>query len=225
MEILMGTDDLHHKRKQRSLESQKRKKAIREPYHRVLIGCEGEKSEPYYLASLCEDLKINKSNVDIVGEGVDPLNVVKNTMRRYLESRLVDSYDAVYFVFDKDEHKSYQAALNKIEDLSKNSKTPINAITSYPSFEFWLLLHFERTTSPYAQKGNKSASDQVCIQLKKHISDYKKGNRNIYEMTKSYLSNAIDNAKFVEKQQKAIKEDNPSTNFHYLVQYLQQLKK
>jgi hypothetical protein len=40
----MGTDDLFHKRKARKAESHRRKKAMRAPYERVLIVCEGMKT-------------------------------------------------------------------------------------------------------------------------------------------------------------------------------------
>jgi hypothetical protein len=48
----MGTDDLFHKRKARRLETHRREKAKRAPYERILIVCEGKKTEPHYFQGL-----------------------------------------------------------------------------------------------------------------------------------------------------------------------------
>ena len=48
----MGTDDLFHKRKARKVTQLQRAKESREPYDKVLIVCEGEKTEPHYLMAL-----------------------------------------------------------------------------------------------------------------------------------------------------------------------------
>ena len=44
----MGSEDLFHKRKAKSAEQLERRKAKRSPYEKVLIVCEGEKTEPNY---------------------------------------------------------------------------------------------------------------------------------------------------------------------------------
>jgi hypothetical protein len=44
---LMGSEDLFHKRKARSANKLARKKANRASYDRILIVCEGEKTEPH----------------------------------------------------------------------------------------------------------------------------------------------------------------------------------
>ena len=44
----MGSDDLFHKRKAKQTRDLKRKKDKRAPYDKVLIVCEGGKTEPNY---------------------------------------------------------------------------------------------------------------------------------------------------------------------------------
>jgi len=44
----MGTDNLFHKRKAKKAVDLARRKALRAPYAKVLVVCEGEKTEPYY---------------------------------------------------------------------------------------------------------------------------------------------------------------------------------
>ena len=47
----MGSEDLFHKRKAKAADSLKRRKAKRSSYDKVLIVCEGEKTEPNYFMS------------------------------------------------------------------------------------------------------------------------------------------------------------------------------
>jgi len=48
----MGTDNLFHKRRERRTKDIKRRKSVRAPYDKVLIVCEGEKTEPNYFNDL-----------------------------------------------------------------------------------------------------------------------------------------------------------------------------
>jgi hypothetical protein len=61
----MGTDNLFHKRKARQAESLQRKKAKRDPYARILIVCEGKKTEPNYFKDLRKAFGLNPMNVVI----------------------------------------------------------------------------------------------------------------------------------------------------------------
>ena len=74
----MGTDVLFHKRKARLAESHRREKAKRAPYERVLIVCEGMKTEPNYFRALCRELRLNLANVVIEDKksGLDPKSLV-----------------------------------------------------------------------------------------------------------------------------------------------------
>lgn len=220
----MGTDNLHHKRKHRTINSLKRKQSKRESYDVVLIVCEGKKSEPNYLKGLCDELKLNSANIELLGIGVDPLKIVDSAIQKYNETK---NYDRVYCVFDKDQHQSYQAALEKINSYQqrKSNGIPIYAINSVPCFEYWLLLHFVDTSKPYVKAGNKSAGDQLCSEIETHIQGYEKGQKNIFSLTKSNLQNALNRAKKNNILQENNSTDNPSTKMNQLVEYLMNLKK
>lgn len=129
-----------------------------------------------------------------------------------------DPYDSVFCVFDKDEHAHYNDAVKTIAKLEP--KSVYYAITSVPCFEFWLLLHYCYTTRQFESKKNKSAAEQVVCELKKHISNYEKGDPNIYEKTKASIDKAIINAKKVNEFSKNNGTDNPSTKVYYLVEQL-----
>ena len=215
----MGSDNLFHKRKARQAESLRRKKARRASYDTVLIVCEGEKTEPNYFRELRDDLKLNSANIEITGDagGSSPMNIVDYAFDHYEE------YDQTFCVFDKDRHTNYQAALSKIRDKRQRKGHMLRAITSVPCFEFWLLLHFRKTTRNF-DTGQGSICDRVISALKNDLPDYAKGTKGIYWATKDNIGTAIQRAREVNDHCKHAGTDHPSTQIHELIVYLQQLK-
>ena len=215
----MGSDNLFHKRKVRRVESLRRTRAKRDSYDTVLIVCEGEKTEPYYFQELRDDLQLNPFNIEITGNtrGSSPVNVVNYALKNHKD------YDKTFCVFDQDQHSDYKTALRKIKGREKSREHPVQAITSVPCFEFWLLLHFRMTTKHFAVASG-SICEQVVKELKKFLPDYDKGCRGIYYETKAKLSQAIKNAKNVAAHCEKVGTDHPSTRVHELVTYLQGLK-
>ncbi len=171
----MGSDDLHHKREARRARILARRRSRREDYDRVLIVCEGAKTEKIYLQELRSYLKLNRENIDIVGDsGSSPKSVVRYAKRRYSEEKQKGyTYDKVYCFFDKDTHHRYLQAINDCE-ISRPAGG-FSAITSVPCFEYWLLLHFEYSTKPYTGTATRSACDNLIRDLQKHIKNYAKG--------------------------------------------------
>jgi len=217
----MGSDDLFRKRKERNKDSLHRRKAKRNPYETVLIVCEGGKTEPQYFSKLRSDLKLNSLNVVITGEcGSDPCSVVNHAIKK---AKSDGDYDRVFCVFDKDRHPNYSDALAKIQHTRLKKHQQIEAITSVPCFELWILLHFEYTTHPFDSIGKRSICDSVVHCLKRYIPDYKKGRADIFHITKPYINTAIQNAKNTMVAAQSAKTNNPSTLVHELVQYLQKL--
>lgn len=134
----MGTDNLHHRRKAKSVNEFARKKAKRAPYAKVLIVCEGEKTEPNYFEWLKDHFRLNNANVTVTGKcGSDPHSVVDHAIWRYKVDRTSDAFDKVFCVFDRDVHDTYLQALDKIASIKP--KNTFVAITSEPCFEYWLL--------------------------------------------------------------------------------------
>ena len=111
----MGSDGLHHKRKARLAKYLARRRSRRESYDRVLIVCEGSKTELNYLRDLRDSLKLSSANIEIDGNsGSSPKSVVRYAKRRLSEEKEKgDAYDKVYCVFDKDAHPSYTQAINE----------------------------------------------------------------------------------------------------------------
>jgi hypothetical protein len=219
----MGSENLHHRIKQRTRDSFKRQISRRDPYDFVLIVCEGTKTEPYYLKALCDDLKLNNANIKVVGLGADPLQIVERALKEYNETK---DYDRIFCVFDKDQHPNYQDALIKIKAIRQrpNKSIPIYSIVSVPCFEYWLLLHFIDSARPYNTASNKSPGDLLLNEIKSHIKDYQKGCKDIFYKTKPYLQVAIARARKISMQQEINGTDNPSTNMYELVEYLSSIK-
>ncbi|MFO9208400.1 RloB family protein, partial [Legionella pneumophila serogroup 1] len=166
-----GADKIFQKRKHRGPNSFKRSKNVREAYDVVLIICEGEKTEPHYIKELLSELKLSSANIKVVGLGTDPLTLVEYAVEEYNRTR---DYDRIYCIFDKDKHTTYEQAKEKITLLQKRVKKsiPIYAITSVPCFEYWILLHYVDTASPYNGVGSKSAAfyPEHCIPIMKWLS-------------------------------------------------------
>ncbi|WP_457573176.1 RloB family protein [Desulfolithobacter sp.] len=215
----MGSDNLFHKRRERKAASLRRRGARRDSYDTVLIVCEGEKTEPNYFRELRDDLRLNTANIEITGDtgGSSPMDVVNYGFEHYEE------YDRTFCVFDRDRHTNYQQALNKIRDKRKRKGHTIQAVTSVPCFEFWLLLHFRKTTRNF-DTGPGSICDRVISELKAHLPDYTKGTRGVYHRTKDNLDTAINHAREVVRHCESAGTDHPSTKVHELIGYLQNLK-
>ncbi|NQY64193.1 MAG: RloB domain-containing protein [Alteromonadaceae bacterium] len=220
----MGSDNLFHKRKAKATDRLERRKAKRFPYERVLIVCEGEKTEPNYFSELINFYKLNSANVAIDGTcGSTPKSVFERAVHlAQKEEQKGDAFDRVYCVFDKDNHESYNETVIKI--LTGKSHKTFYAAVSIPCFEYWLLLHFQYTTKPYHTKENSSVGNQVLKELKTLLPTYTKGNNDIFASLYPQLEFAKVNARRALKYAKNNHTDNPSTYIHELVDYLQNLK-
>ncbi len=201
-----------------------RKTGKRAPYKKVLVVCEGEKTEPNYFTGLKDQLRLNTANVEIVGEGATPTKIVQRARGLdKAEQDMGDPFDKVYCVFDK-EHEDYDRAVNTLSALSKNSGGKWEAIVSVPAFEYWLLLHYEYTTRPYQKTGKKSAGEMVISDLKKHCGTYTKNDKNIFRQFQDKLDAAKKNAERSLIAAQREDTDNPSTTVHKLVDFLQKIK-
>lgn len=212
-------------RKPRNLKDLQRRQPSRSSYDRVLIVCEGGKTEPNYFRALTVDLQLNTANVEVDGDsGSSPRSVVEYAKKRYKDDSKQNGsdngFDKVYCVFDQDEHPTYNEALGLIRNSPNNI---FYAITSVPCFEFWLLLHFISTTKPIARTGERSPGDNTRYELKKYLPIYEKGDRDIYKQVKEHTVKAIERAYKAKEAADSVNTDNPSTLVHTLVEYLHRL--
>lgn len=193
----------------------------REPYDRILIVCEGEKTEPNYFEDFRRHFRLSSANIEIAGneEGSNPINVVDYAIKRYRGDR---GYDRVYCVFDRDRHARFGEALLKIEGERNLKKIPIHAVPSIPCFEFWILLHFEYTTRQF-EVVEGSICNEVIRSLGRYLPAYRKGEK-VFDQLAGRMDAAVTNAKQVMVFHESSGTDNPSTRVHELVEYLRSLR-
>lgn len=226
--LRVGSDDLFHKRKAKAAELSRRR-AFRAPYDKVLIVCEGSKTEPLYFQELIDHYEIDTANVRVSGDcGSDPMSVVQHGIQLYLAEKQADSgpFDRVYCVIDRDAHQNYIPAMQSIASAAP-AKT-FFAANSIPCFEYWLLLHFTYTTKPFMPCGKTSSGAAVLKELKTFWPEYTKAGIGTFASTLSIRNDELGYAK--ANAQRALKEalknhnDNPSSHVHELVDYLQKIK-
>jgi hypothetical protein len=209
----------------------RRKAASRKSADRILIVCEGSKTEPQYFDEIRQELRLPTAHIYVMGasDGNDPLSVVRYAEKIFLNGdphRSISPriFDQIWVVFDRDEHHSYHDALRLVGQLNlsmKNdtqSKVPFEIIASVPCFEIWLLLHYEDVLAPL------SRSD-VYQRLRRHIPQYDKGSHGLWRRTNSQVLVAKERAIKIALQKNRSDDDGPYTDLHLFVDRLQNLMK
>lgn len=104
--------------------------------------------------------------------------------------------DEIWCVIDDDERGAAITDFrNRVHALS-TSKTPeIRVAISKPCFEYWLLLHFTDTRKGYHGFSGRSACAQVITELKSHLKDYEKNDRQLFDRLLERMPGAIERAK------------------------------
>lgn len=195
-----------------------RKEGIRKPERKIVIVCEGEKTEIKYF----HGFKIRGSGVDIIpihGKCTDPKSIVSYAEERMYSKWSIDleEGDGVWCAFDVDENKN-----QVIKDTCSHANAKdIKIALSNPSFELWFILHYKDIFSPFTRQ-------DAIKELKKFIPDYEK-NQKINPLLLEKLPEAIKRAKNLNKKhQKENKElysteSNPSTQVFELIEFIQKL--
>lgn len=223
----MARDNSPKERQQKQLE---RKQGRRASYDRILIVSEGSKTEPNYFREIRAAYRLHTANVEVWPSelGTAPIQVVqyaqqlfesgdrhKNIQRR--------AFEKVYAVFDRDDHDSYFDALRLAESLDgrlrNDAKQPVvfRAIASVPSFELWLLLHYEDIQTPLHR-------DEVMRRLKQHIPGYEKGAGKAFATTSAHLAVATQRAERLAARFTADTAPEPFTAIAGLVALLTTLR-
>ena len=199
-----------------------RKRGKRELYDRVLIVCEGEKTEPQYLEALRIELRLASASVRILPSqiGTEPRQIVDFAESTFRGSPV---FDRIYVVFDRDSHLTYHDALSLAERLhhklrnDEKKRVPFIAIPSVPCFELWLLLHFEQIHDFHHR-------DEMHTRLKEHIPGYHKSMRDVYAQTKGNIETASKHAAFLRTKHNARNGTDPYTDMDQLVTALATLR-
>ncbi len=182
-----------------------------------LIVCEGKCSEPNYIKGLRQEKRASNIHIEVVSGKSDPMTLVEEAIER-----MHVGYDEVFCVFDRDDHKTFEKAIERIHKHNKVSKglPKMTAIVSNPCFEIWVLMHFECPTSPIEASGKKPVSDVLIKRIKGLGFEYAKNDGLLYSKLKPYLPTAFKHASKLEKTHKGDCHQNPYTGMHLLVKKL-----
>ncbi|MEA5617945.1 RloB family protein [Cronbergia sp. UHCC 0137] len=174
---------------------------------KILIACEGSKTEPIYFRSIRNELRLATLEIIILPpqSKTDPGSIIERLIderKQMKNNERWSSKDAAWAVFDGDEHieksiTNWQSAINK----AKSQK--INLAITNPCFELWYLIHFQDHLSQISR-------DKLIKSLEKHIPDYNKSMCLYPKLLKSLTEQALERAKKIEKQIKRDELDEHS---------------
>lgn len=219
----MARDSAPRERQRRQLE---RKQGRRASYDRILIVSEGRKTEPNYFREIRAAHRLRTAHVEVQPSelGTEPIQVVQyaralfenGDRHKRIEPR---AFEQVYAVFDRDDHRTYFDALALAESLDgrlrNDNRQPVRfeAIASVPSFELWLLLHYEDIRSPIHR-------DEVMRRLKQYLPGYEKGTGGAFAATRAHLDTASRRAQALVARCSAYDDPEPYTALADLVSRL-----
>jgi len=202
----MGHDKLFQKDKPLSRREKVRK------LRRILIVCEGEKTEPNYFKKFQTNPEVY-DRIDVHGTGYNTMSLIREAIRIKNEAiQKKEPYIEVWCVFDKDDF-SIESFENAIRLADQNK---IKYAYSIEAFELWYMLHFNFYDAALSRL---QYIDKLSELLKK---PYKKNDDEMYSLLKDRQSRAIQNARklFFRQCTLPLKEQNPVTTVFKLVEKL-----
>ena len=201
------SDQLFYKRRMQSRNKRETRRSLNISQNpRILIICEGTKTEPKYFEGMISDLRLTSINID--GKGRDPQSIVECAKKE------IKNYDEIWCVFDRDDFPKVR--FNASLEMANAKKDKIKIGYTNEAFELWYLLHFDYHSSAISR-------DDLIKKLKKKLGKYEKNMDNIYEQLLDKQDTAIKNAKKLYSSYPNTpnpEKDNPSTTVHLLVERL-----
>lgn len=175
---------------------------------RILISCEGEKTEPFYFEEMKRAWRL-AIEIELVTAQGDPLSVVESALK-YIGG----GYDEIWAVFDKDDFQDER--IKKAFQQAKQSD--IRIAYSNESFELWYLLHFcyANTAIPRAEL-IKRLDEELCC-------SYSKTDASIFYMIRKNLCRAILHARKLNEEASmydmGVINKNPFTGIFHIINSL-----
>jgi hypothetical protein len=193
-----------------------RREPSHEPKQRILIVCEGTRTEPQYLQRFERACQNSRFTIRIAREHGVPKTLVTaaKDRKRLAEadaSRQGDEnpgFDSVWCVFDVDEHHYIPDVLQMARDNG------IELAISNPCFELWLLLHFR-----------ESPGAQLRARIHEMLSSYVRGGYNkVVEFTEysAGYPRAVARAKRMDETAQSCGKpgQNPTTGVYRLTELI-----
>jgi len=181
----------------------KRRGPSRQPKYRILVVCEGKKTEPGYLRQFQHHVRNPRVHIEPLGPAGVPVTVVETAIaqreraeadaRRERDDNL--RWDQVWAVFDMDDHPNVATAKQLALDNG------IELAISNPCFELWALLHLAEQRSHVERSKLRTA-------LQQHLPGYDK-ELAFTKVHAGYVA-AVQRAQYLDDA--AIQVDRPGRN-------------
>jgi hypothetical protein len=147
----------------------KRRGPTRQPRYRILVVCEGKKTEPGYFKQFQHHIRNPRLHIEPVGPAGVPITVVDTAIaeraRAEHEARQQRDdnlrWDEVWAVFDIDDHPEVELAKQRA------SEHGVLLAISNPCFELWAYLHFAEQRA-HIERG------RLRSELQRHLPGYDK---------------------------------------------------
>lgn len=204
-------------------------KTIRYIKCRILIVCEGEKTEPMYFKSFNMVAQPSDSlvfNITTDGGKINTMQVVNKAIEMKSKAEQQGQpYDAVWVVFDKDDFQNCEFD-NAIKEADRKN---IGCAWSNEAFELWYVYHFDdRNTAMKREEYQKIITQRIrkCgYKSGKEIYQYKKNDPNMRNILRACNCNELDAVKRAERQANSFSDmcfhnHNPCTMVYKLVKLL-----
>lgn len=200
-----------------------RHRTTRPRLHKILICCEGQSTEPRYLYDFkqahkeCQDLDIIFKS----SKGGDANAVVQAAIdERNSKPNYPERYDEVWCVLDAED--ASRAPVLK-QALADAEAAGLRVVVSNPSFEVWLIAHFERIARPF-----RDGTEAKNYFERKHWRpltgrDYVESDPAIYLLLQDKVQTACAHAHWVKRvahNGKECRDANSSTDVYTLIQRL-----
>jgi len=195
----------------------RRRRPHRDPLPRILIVCEGTRTEPLYFQGL-RHLQRSLVKLEVPSGGGTPKTLVERAaeLKKAAERNAKRSrdpnqlYDEVWCVFDIDEHPFVAEARRQASD------NKIRLAISNPCFELWILLHFQDQSAHL----ERSHAQHLC---RGHLPGYEKvvpceRLMDLYGEARS-RAEALD----AWQETRGCSGGNPSTSVYHLVEMIRVL--
>ena len=179
---------------------------------RILIVCEGTKTEPDYFKKFEANPEVF-DGIDVQGIGYNTVSLITEAIRRKNEAiQRKEPYIETWCVFDKDDFsiESFEKAIKMAE------QNQIRCAYSIEAFEIWYMLHFNF----YETAFSRSQYEEKLSELLE--KPYLKNDPEMYSLLIKRQSRAIQNARKLYDKQCSLpyKDRNPITTVFQLVEKL-----
>lgn len=154
---------------------------------RGLIICEGQTEEIYFKGLITkEEYRRQFAAIDVEiykPKDHSPRGLVTEAKNKIKANKKDNPYDFVWIVFDKDGHANVPDTFEQ----ALTAKPEIHIAFTAHCFEYFVLLHFVRTTKAFTK------CDDIIDDVKTHLPDYQKAT-DIFTTLTPYMDTGLANS-------------------------------